>query len=253
MNIFYTGWVIFVQDFHLRYRRATLGAFWFFIPALIGATAVILSLFPFFHKIDAPSTFGTLAILINVLIFQSFTDGISIPVQMLRRTRLLVRNTPVNPSAILIASFYMGTTTLLTRLPLFFAAEYFISKEIGMGWFFVIPFTLGLLLIGMILGAFLSPLSIVMLDVRFGLPFMQGFFLLITPVLYSINGNSHLLKLEAWNPLAFLLINGQNQITGLVKFPLSLPSAIMLMGAFVLFWRSVLFFNRSVKKIADIL
>lgn len=251
MNIFYTGWIIFIQDFHLRYRRAALGFFWFFLPALIGGGALITASLPFFQHTANPQSFGTIHILINLLIFQSFVDGMTAPIQMLRRTRLLTRDTPVQPGAILAASLYMGLFTLATRLPLFFVAEYFFFNQAGTGWIYAQGYNMGLLFLGLIPGAILAPLSMVMLDFRFGLPFIQGFFLLITPVLYPVVQNHVWTTLQTWNPLAYLLLNSQSRITHHSGPALSWPTAITAGLCLLFFSYSAYFFHKTVKRIPD--
>ena len=211
--LLHLSWQIFLRDFRARYRRAYFAPFWILAPMLVmSASAALIARELAPSLLAGPAPYPVLVVA-GLLFWGVFSDSVTGPQQMCRRSRTYLRRAPIEPGAILIASTCYVVMNLLVRVPVLVGL---------MIWFGFAPppqallaplFLVSLGMLGLGLGAMLAPLSLVYLDIRYGLPFVLMVALLLTPVFYPVPETGTLRTLAEFNPIAHLLVCARDLLT----------------------------------------
>jgi len=234
------GTRIFWRDVKAQYQSSFLGLFWAFVPPLITSLPFIfLSSQGVIHVPGTQVPFAAFA-LVGTCIWQTFVDALTAPGRILQGMRAVMTRISFPKEAILVASIFQVLWGLGIRC---------ILLAVVLLWFQLLPpFTgllalggLGLLLLlGLSLGLFLGPLSLLSGDVQQATPVVALGLMFVTPVLYPTPVSGFMSAVCQLNPLA-VLVNATRDLVlqGAVVSvpPVSLLGVTLLaVGCFWLSW-----------------
>ena len=206
----FLGWQIFLRDFKVRYRRAVLGFFWAVAPVIaISVMAVIIA--RQFNIADTAVPYP-LVVVTGLVVWGVFADGLSLPQQMCRRSRTFLRRSPIPYGAILVACGCYMVLNLALKSMLVAGLMVYYAVAPGSPAGLTVPALAVLGLAGLTIGAFLAPISLVYLDIRYGLPFIQLLLLLSTPVFYPMPDMGLLHDINGANPLTYLILVARDSL-----------------------------------------
>ena len=200
------GWLLFLRDYHLRYRQTYLGSLWAVSKVVLTGLPLVLVGGHFGMGGDrSPMAYAAFA-LVGLIIWQIFWDAVISPQWIARRMRKLCTEIAFPRAAIVIAG---------CGYVLFNATIYLVLIGVAMLVFQVAPpATLalglialpGLIVAGLAVGMFFVPLTYVYLDFRYGLPFLSQFLLWTAPIFYVSQPDQKLLyTINRLNPLTYLI------------------------------------------------
>jgi lipopolysaccharide transport system permease protein len=204
------GRLFAISALRARYRRAWLGYLWLFVPAIATAAAsTVLRRTNIIIMRDTPIPYPLFA-LAGMLLWQGFVDGLAMPYQQVSANRLLLTRTPIPHETVLVAGLSELALNGVIRIAALCIAAVAFGVAAQATWLFL-PLGLALLIaLGVAVGLFLSPLSLLFEDVARAIGLITGFALLLTPVLYPLPEGSPL-----WlNPVAPLLDGTRGWISG---------------------------------------
>ena len=199
----FTGWHIFVRDFKIRYRRALLGTFWLLMPTILMAITAILVV----SRMSPSQVTGNFSIpyplflICGLTAWRIFADGVTGPVLMCRRTKVILRKTPFPHNSILVASACYAALGLALNATLVIGLMVFYAWPPAWTTIFLPLIVVTLFLSGLVIGMFLAPISIVYLDIRYGLPVALTMLMFASPVFYAPEAGSSLDQIMSWSPL----------------------------------------------------
>lgn len=241
------GWHIFRREVKVRYRRAFLGFFWAVASVVaLGASITYvgteLGLSPEASHVPYP-----LFVIGSLIIWNAFSTGVSSPQQIARRLRTILRRTPFEREAILVASLLFVAFDFVLRLPILIAVFAYYGvvppPTVALALLVGIP---TVALAGLAVGAMLAPISLVTTDVRYALPFVQGALILATPVFYTSSRNGILAVINRLNPLTYLITTSRSWLLGGGWEPQVVPFLAAAGGAIGLSCFAIFYYRRSV-------
>jgi lipopolysaccharide transport system permease protein len=204
---------LFLRDFRARYRRAFFAPVWILLPMLaMSASAIVLARQLAPEVMAAPTPYP-IVIVSGLLLWGLFADSVSGPTQMCRRSRTFLRRAPFEPAAILVAATGYAVLNVLVRLPVLVAVMIWFAAAPPPQAALVLPLAAMLILLGLSIGAALAPLSLVYLDIRYGLPFVLMIGLVLTPVFFPVPEAGALRAIADANPVAHLLVAARDLLT----------------------------------------
>lgn len=199
-------WMLFCRDFSARYRQSALGVIWAILTPLITVGLFVGMSHSGILMIQNVNIPYPLYAIIGLTIWNLFTVGVIACAGSLVNAGSMVVKINFPKVALVLAASWQGIVEFLIRLLLIAAAFMYYgvapsSKGLILGLLCVIP--LYLLMTG--IGFFMSLATGVMRDIPNILNIVLSAFMLLTPILYPITGNSWLARANVWNPLNYLV------------------------------------------------
>ena len=227
------AWNIVMRDYRVRFRRTLLGVVWFLLPlfALVGMALFVgkdIGLYA-----NGEQSRYLVQLLSGLIFWQLLADTWLEPMRFGRRTNMVLRAVVFDQRALLAAGALSALVALVVKAPVLIAA---------LVWFKVVPDHTALLLplgiasllaVGVAMACFTLPISLALLDIRYGAPFVQYIFLLITPVFYPMPATGSLTQINQLNPFTYLVPPVRDALIGqpvdtTVFFVSSLVAALFL-------------------------
>jgi lipopolysaccharide transport system permease protein len=103
--------------------------------------------------------------------------------------------------AILLAAVYDLLVSLILKLIVLVPILWVIGYPPNLNWFFALPSILGLIFMGISIGIFLAPFSILFNDISRFISLALPFLMYMTPVVYPLTKTGFLMKLQIINPI----------------------------------------------------
>lgn len=200
---------LFQADLRIRHRRALLGYIWLVLPGIAMAVA--------FTWLREDSVFSTrqtpipypVFVLSGLFLWQVFVEGVSAPLQNLKRYSHMLGRVSVPHEAVLLAALLRTFLNASIRCALLVGVALYFDLSAG-GWaaFLVIA------LLGWAIGLCLTPFGMLYDDVERLISVGALFGIFLTPVLYPIPEGS----LLALNPLVPIFDAARHGLDGTSSF-----------------------------------
>lgn len=193
------------RDLNAKYRQSVLGFLWAFLPALFTSLTFTLaagSKTIVFKETDIPYP---AFVIFSMVIWQTFVEAINGPVQTISESKVMLAKINFKREALILSKFLEVWVNFLIKLVLL--VPVFLYFNIGVHWTVVfVPFALSvLMLLGILIGLFLSPLSLLYKDVSYGLSIFINFFLFVTPVIFPKPESGKFSEIVNLNPVTHLI------------------------------------------------
>jgi lipopolysaccharide transport system permease protein len=207
------AWRLFVRDFSARYRQSILGLFWAFLPALLsGLVFIILQAKNVvnFGKVDIP--YPVFAI-IGTTLWQIFSESINAPLKAVQNGKSMLAKINFPREALIVAALYEVLLSFAIKLVVIIAVLIVFKVPLGVGLLLSLPAVMALILLGMTLGMFLTPVGMLYSDVSSALTVLIQFWFFVTPVVYPSPKTFPYSLMATLNPVSPLLNGGRDLMT----------------------------------------
>jgi lipopolysaccharide transport system permease protein len=198
--------ILLRRDLQAKYRQSVLGYLWAFLPALFTSLAFTLASKSRTISFDETEIVYPAFVIFSMVIWQTFTEAINGPVQTVSDSKVMLAKINFKREALILSKFLEVWVNFLLKMVLIIGA--FIYYDVSVHWSTVIlaPFALSILiLLGLLVGLFLSPLGLLYRDVSYGLAVFVNFFLFITPVIFPRPKTGNFATLVDYNPVTHLI------------------------------------------------
>ncbi len=206
INTVNLGWLLFLRDFRYRFRQAYLGYLWAFVrPVLIALPVIIVGSHFELAKNSPLKVHYAVFAFTGIILWQILWDAIIFPQWMMRRTRGILKKIRFQYWSVVVAGCFYVLFNLAIYVMLILTV--FVLFDVEVGWSVLAGFvTLGLLIIcGLAVGITIAPITLVYLDIRYGLPVISSALLWTVPAIYATPPEGTLSVLNRWNPLTPLI------------------------------------------------
>ena len=207
------AWRLFVRDISARYRQSFLGVFWAFLPALLsGLVFIVLQAknVVSFGKVDIP--YPVFAI-IGTTLWQIFSESVNAPLKAVQGGRAMLAKINFPREALIVAAFYELLCSVAIKLVVILVVIFSFKMSLEPGMLFAVPALLVLILFGMMLGLFLTPIGMLYSDIGSALGVFLQFWFFVTPVVYPPPQSFPYSLITTFNPVSPLLVGVRNLIT----------------------------------------
>lgn len=208
----YLAYRLFIKDLRAEYSRTAFGVFWDFLDPLVLGTV-----FYFLMKVRVidPGELEVpyaLFVIFGLLLYQTFAEGITLSLDVMRRSSAMLTHLKVAPEALLLSVAYrlLFNSAIRIAVMLAFSLVFWSSaRDAGLHAFSPIGFLKflacypAIILAGMSIGVLLAPFNVIYSDVGRAVRTILLPLRYATPVLYQIPIG----WLLALNPVALILDN----------------------------------------------
>lgn len=207
------AWQIFLRDIKSQYRQSVLGILWAFIPTIV--TAIGFTLAKDVGVLNIPETDipYPLYVTISTALWQAFLQSINAPIQAIQSGKGMITKVKFPHESLILAKlaellFNFGIQVILVIvLFVWFRIQPPLSIIL-----FPVPF-LHMVLLGLTIGLFLTPVNALYNDVSRLLSFGTRILWFITPVVYPIPQTGIFQYVVKLNPVTPLLVTTRELAT----------------------------------------
>jgi len=230
------AWRLFVRDFSARYRQSALGIFWAFLPALLsGLVFIILQAKNVINlgKTDIPYP---VFVIIGTTLWQIFSESVNAPLKAVQGGRAMLAKINFPREALIVAGLYEILFSVAIKSVVVLAVLIFFKIPLGLGLLLSVPAVLALVMFGLALGLFLTPIGMLYSDIGSGLGVLIQFWFFVTPVVYPAPRSFPYSLVATLNPVSPLLVGARDLMTkGFIAdaAPFLIISGCSLVGLFL--------------------
>lgn len=233
-------WRLFLRQVSARYRQSVLGYFWAVLPAI--ATVVT---FTFLNRSEVLSIGETnipypAYVLLGMTVWQLFSNGITSTATSISSAGDMIKKVRFPHESLVLAAFGQSVLDFLIRLALLAAVFVWFKVELASTVLLMPLILLGLSLLTVGCGYFLSLVNAVFRDIGNALGTLMTFAMFVTPVVYPPPTSFPASLINYVNPVSPFIIAAQDLTTrGYLTHPeaLGVGCAIALV-VFVAGWRT---------------
>lgn len=178
------GWQLFRRNLQVRYRRAWLGYLWLLLPT--AGTTLVWMYVQSRRIVDVAPTDVPypIYVLTGTILWQVFVDALNAPLQQLGASRQLITRSRVPHEALILAGAFEVLLNCAVRLVILAIVLAAFRAPVA-STMLLAPFGIAaLLLFGLALGLFATPLGMLYDDVGRAIALVSGFLFFLTPVIY---------------------------------------------------------------------
>ncbi|MGG7036228.1 MAG: ABC transporter permease [Flavobacterium sp.] len=219
------AWRLFVRDVKASYRKSFLGFFWMFLPPLATAGVWIFLNQRQVVTIKETPMHYTAYVLCGTILWSLFAEAINKPIQRYQGAMGMMAKLNFPRESLILASFYDLIYSLCLKLLVLIPILWALGYPPGIHFFLVFPAIFMLLLVGISLGVFLSPLGLLYNDIGRALPIVLPFLMYFCPVIYPLQESGKSGMLRFLNPVTPFLENARS-LMGNYAFELQTELAV---------------------------
>jgi lipopolysaccharide transport system permease protein len=221
-DLFFSGrelaWRLFVRNLRGMYRQTLLGMFWIFLPP-IANTAIWVFLrsrnvfdFSLGESAEALRVDTTLYILTGMILWQSFVDGLQMPLNSVSSNRGMIGRLNFPREALILEGLYDLFFNLFIRLLLLVPAFAFLGGSLHFGLLLAVPLIFLMVIFAVGLGLILMPFGTLYHDIPRFISIALPFWMIITPIIYYLPNQSPASLLNWLNPASPLLVASRDSL-----------------------------------------
>lgn len=244
------AFALFSRDMKAQVRQSILGYAWLFFPPI--ATTLVWFLLNSSGVVQVADTGMPYAafVMIGTLLWQAFLESLTKPIISLNGAKAMLTKLNFPRIAPVIAG--IGQTTLTAAIRLVLLIPIFVFSGVEATWTILFfPFAyLSMVLLGVAIGSFLTPIGLLYTDIAKAIGLLGQFAMYATPVVYPMASSGFLGWVNKFNPVTYLIEVGRATLVGGSFHHLS--TALVISGcAFVLLLIGWTIFHITVPRIIE--
>jgi lipopolysaccharide transport system permease protein len=241
---------LFGRDMKAQFRQSILGYAWLFFPPI--ATTLVwffLNSSGVVKVADTGMPYPAF-VMIGTLLWQAFLESLTQPITSLTNSKVMLVKLNFPRIAPVIAGICKTTLTSTIRLVLLIPVFMFAGVEASWTIVFFPVAYLSMVLLGVAIGSFLTPIGLLYTDIARGIGILGQFAMYATPVVYPVATSGLLGWVNKFNPITYLVETGSATLVG-GPFD-TLPMTLIISGcAFILLILGWTIFHITVPRIIE--
>lgn len=207
------GWRLFIRDISALYRQSLLGVFWAFLPPIVmGLVFIILRSKNVVNFGETDIPYPVFA-LVGTTLWQVFIEGLNAPLKSITMARPMLAKINFPREALIVSAFYQTVFNFLIKCLVLVGIFIIFRVQVTLGLLFAPLAILMLILLGLSLGLFLTPIGALYRDISSGLMVVTQLWFFVTPVVYPPPQGFPYSLLATMNPVSPILIGARDLIT----------------------------------------
>lgn len=242
---------LFGRDLKAQFRQSILGYAWLFFPPI--ATTLVwffLNSSGVVEVADTGMPSYVAYVMIGTLLWQAFLESLTKPIISLTASKAMLVKLNFSRIAPVLAG--IGQTTMTSAIRLVLLIPIFVFTGVEASWtivFFPLAY-LSMVLLGVAIGSFLTPIGLLYTDVGKSIGLLGQFMMYATPVVYPIASEGFLGWVNKVNPVTYLLEVGRSTLVG-GSFEYLSMALIITGSAFILLLIGWVIFHITVPRIIE--
>jgi lipopolysaccharide transport system permease protein len=235
------GLRLFRRDLKAGFEASILGYAWTILPPLASAALwIFLNNQRVIEVTDTGMSYPAF-VLVGTTFWAVFSESVTKPIQRYKSAMSMMVKLNFPREALAVASVYDLLFSMTLKLVVLFILLFVLGVSPSLSALGLIPLLVGVIFTGISIGLFIAPFGILFNDISRAMNLALPFLMYFSPVVYAINSDSFLGRLQAFNPMATWIDHGRWLIggspiaghSGLFAWTM-LATLLMLMGLIML-------------------
>ena len=218
-----------------------LGYAWTILPPLASAALWIFLNNQRVIKVTDTGMAYPAFVLIGTTFWAVFSESVNKPIQRYKNAMSMMVKLNFPREALAVASVYDLLFSMTLKLLVLYILLLVLGVSPSLSALGLIPLLVGVVFTGISIGIFIAPFGILFNDISRALNLALPFLMYLSPVVYAINPESFLGRIQAFNPMATWIDHGRWMIGGLsisghsgLFFWTLLSAVLMMLGLIML-------------------
>ena len=206
------AWRLFVRNISARYRQTLLGYFWAIFPPLATTGIWLFLTREQVVKVDVGEISYPVFLITGTIIWQTFADAIQIPIRVVSESKSMLAKINFPREALPMTAFAECWFNVGVRLIVLISAFIYLGFVPEKTFLLAFVGVMAIILLGLLIGMFLSPFALLYEDVGNGLVLVVQVWMYSTPVIYAVKDDGPSAFLNSINPIMPLLVQTRDWI-----------------------------------------
>jgi lipopolysaccharide transport system permease protein len=199
------AWRIFVRNISAKYRQTIMGYLWAVLPPLMTSAIWIFLNTHNVLNIKDTSVPYPLYVLVGTILWQVFVNSISTPMRVVKDSATMIAKINFPREALIFAAFLEIVFNLAIQIFLLAGVFIFFRIPLSLSLVWGLGGVIGIILVGMMAGILLTPMSILYGDIQQGLPIILQPLYYLTPIVYTVPDSGFGAIIATFNPISPLI------------------------------------------------
>lgn len=207
------AWRLFIRDVSAQYRQSILGIFWAFFPPILSGLVFIILQSKKVVNFGATDVPYPVFVLVGTTLWQVFSESINAPLKSVVMAKPMLAKINFPREALFVSAFYQTVFNMLIKSVIIIGVLFIFKVKITTGILLAPIAVFVLILFGMSLGMFLTPIGTLYKDIQQGLMMFIQFWFFVTPVVYPPPQTFPYSLIATLNPVSPILMTARDLIT----------------------------------------
>ncbi len=207
------AWRLFIRDVSAQYRQSILGIFWAFFPPILSGLVFIILQSKKVVNFGATDVPYPVFVLVGTTLWQVFSESINAPLKSVVMAKPMLAKINFPREALFVSAFYQTVFNMLIKSVIIIGVLFIFKVKITAGILLAPIAVFVLILFGMSLGMFLTPIGTLYTDIQQGLMMFIQFWFFVTPVVYPPPQTFPYSLIATLNPVSPILMTARDLIT----------------------------------------
>jgi lipopolysaccharide transport system permease protein len=208
------AWRLFVRDLKVSYSKSFLGIFWLFLPPLATAGIwIFLNNQDVVAIKDTPMAYAGFT-MIGTMLWSMFAESITKPMQRYQSAMGMMVKLNFPREALVLAAVFDLIFSFFLKFIILIPVLWILGYPPTLSFIPAVLVVIGLMIAGLSIGLFLSPVGLLYGDIGKALPLILPFAMYLTPVIYPLREGGKLAELQGINPVTPFLERARSLMGG---------------------------------------
>jgi len=208
------GLRLFRRDLKAGFEASILGYAWTILPPLASAALWIFLNNQRVIKLTDTGMSYPAFVLVGTTFWAVFSESVNKPIQRYKSAMSMMVKLNFPREALAVASVYDLLFSMTLKLVVLYILLFVLGVSPTLSALGLIPLLVGVIFTGISIGVFIAPFGILFNDISRAMNLALPFLMYFSPVVYAINSDSLLGRLQAFNPMATWIDHGRWLIGG---------------------------------------
>ncbi len=209
------GFRLFKRNIKALYRQSLFGFGWALLPPLATAVLWIILRGNNVVNMDDTGVSYPIFVLTGTILWQMFHEALLAPLTQVTDNRVMLSKINIPREGLLLAGMYELIFNIGIKILLLAFLYIYFHQMVHLSSILLAPLGIfAVSLAGFSIGLALTPLGMLYKDINRGIAILLPFFMYLTPVVYPAPRGGTVGLIMRWNPLATLITQTRNWLTG---------------------------------------
>jgi len=208
------GLRLFRRDLKAGFEASMLGYAWTILPPLASAALwIFLNNQRVIRVTDTGMSYPAF-VLIGTTFWTVFSESVNKPIQRYKGAMSMMVKLNFPREALAIASVYDLLFSMTLKLVVLYVLLFVLGVSPALSVLGLLPLLAGVIFTGISIGIFIAPFGILFNDISRALNLALPFLMYLSPVVYAVNSDSFLGRLQMFNPVTTWIEHGRWLVGG---------------------------------------
>jgi lipopolysaccharide transport system permease protein len=207
------AWRLFVRNISGQYRQTILGYLWVLLPPVVTTMLWVFLNAQKVLVIQETESPYPVYVLIGTLLWRGFVDAMNSPHNLLVSSKAMITKVNFPHEALILAGCGEVLVNFSIRLLLVFILFFWFPLEVPLTIFLAPLGMLSVIVLGLMIGLLLAPLSLLYGDIQKGMVLLTSLWFFLTPIVYPPPSQWPASLLAKINPVSPLIITTRQWMT----------------------------------------